>query len=120
MLSAGWAGKSGAFRNAVQHVLALLLSMRRYCSAVMRRGFASRFGPCFAACDSRSSKAAPVGDPNAEHAADERCEVQRSDAKCSASASISALVRSARSGSGFEALPCARLPARISCSDHAV
>jgi DNA-binding transcriptional LysR family regulator len=45
---------------------------------------------------------------------------QRRNAKCAASDSISALLRSARSGSGFAAVPCDRVPLRISCKDQAV
>jgi hypothetical protein len=45
---------------------------------------------------------------------------QRSDANCAASDSISALLRSARSGSGFAAVPCDRVPLRINCNDQAV
>jgi len=44
----------------------------------------------------------------------------RSDAKCAASDSISALLRLAKSGSGFAAVPCDRVPARISCNDQTV
>jgi hypothetical protein len=44
----------------------------------------------------------------------------RSDAKCAASDSISALLRLAKSGSGFAAVPCDRVPPRISCNDQTV
>jgi hypothetical protein len=44
----------------------------------------------------------------------------RSDARCAASDSISALLRLAKSGSGFAAVPCDRVPPRISCNDQTV
>jgi hypothetical protein len=47
-----------------------------------------------------------------------RC--QRSDAKCAASDSISALLRSASSGSGLAEVPCDRVPLRINCNDQVV
>ena len=45
---------------------------------------------------------------------------QRSDAKCAARDSISALLRSASSGSGLAELPCDRVPLRINCNDQVV
>lgn len=43
-----------------------------------------------------------------------------SDAKCAASDSISALLSLAKSGSGFSAVPCDRVPPRICCNDQTV